>query len=454
MSKTTYHNFAVRFVNDRYGSPTTLRYYREEWWIWNQGRYRVQSDSNVRSRITQWLDEEGEPSTESSVREVRSAIKALSYVVIDDSLDMPLFIDIDHYDTTYNYLAFQDQIVDLDVLLQEGGRHIRKSPNPNWFSPVVLNYKYRPDASDPGAYCPGFISFLDKVLPDKVSQEVMQEWFGYCLTNDTSFRAMMILYGESGTGKSTLCNILEAMVGKENRSAVPLECFWDRFAPQEMVGKLVNFCGDAGKIDRLAEGVLKRFTGGDTVLVDRKYKQPISVKMTAKIVVSTNTFPQVQDNSEAMWTRFIVVPMDVVILDHEMDRSLLGSEKQGWPLRKELPGIFNWAIAGLKRLRKQGHFTVSPQLVQAKKEARHENCSLSWFVEERCIESELHSETTNRFMHEYRCFCENQELKILSAPQVGRILKKLIPRLEKKKLGPKGQQEMYYKGVKIHVPRR
>lgn len=447
MPKTTYHDFAVKFVEARYGQPTTLRYYREEWWIWNQGRYRVQSDSNLRSRITQWLDEEGEPSTESSVRELRSAIKSLSYVTIDDSLDMPLCIEVEYYDETCNYLAFQDQIVDLDVLLITEAKQPRKLPTPNWFSPVVMSYNYNPEAT-----CPHFRAFLDKVLPNKVSQEVMQEWFGYCLTTDTSFRAMMILYGESGTGKSTLSNILEAMIGKENRSAVPLECFWNRFSPQEMVGKLVNFCGDSGKIDQLAEGVIKRFTGGDTILVDRKYKQPISIKMTAKIVVATNTFPQVQDTSEAMWTRFIVVPMDTVIPDHEVDRSLLGSEKSSWPLRKELPGIFNWAIEGLKRLRRQGHFTVSPQLVQAKREARHENCSLSWFVEERCTESS-YSETTSRFMHEYQCFCENQGLEAFSAPKVGRILRKLLPGLEKKKLGPRGQQQMYYVGVQIHVPR-
>ncbi len=445
---TTHHSLAKSFVRDRYGSPSTLRYYREDWWIWNQGRYRIQSDSNLRARITQWLDEEQEPSTTAAVRELRDAIKSLTYVTIDDSLEMPLYIEPDYYDEHCNFLAFQDQIVDLDVLLKDGSRHVRKSPNPNWFSPVVMSYSY-----DPEAGCPLFLEFLNKVLPNQMSQAVMQEWFGYCLTNDTSFRSMMILFGESSTGKSTLSNILEAVVGQENRSAVPLECFWNRFSPQEMVGKLVNFCGDAGKIDRLAEGVLKRFTGGDTILVDRKYKQPISVRMTAKLVVATNNFPKVQDTSEALWTRFIVVPMDVVISDKDMDRSLLDSERQGWPLKKELPGIFNWAIEGLKRLRRQGHFTVAPQLIYAKNEVRYDNCSLAQFVEDRCTECETSSEPTARFMHEYQCYCENQGFKPFSAPLVGRSLKKLMPQVEKKKVGSRGHQEPHYVGVKIHVPR-
>lgn len=448
MPRTTHHDLATRFVKDRYGQPTTLRYYREDWWIWNQGRYRVQSDSNVKSRIAQWLDEEKEPSTESAVRELRAAIKSLSYVTIDDSLDMPLYIEAEYYDETCNFLAFQDQLLDLDVLLLPNAISVKKRPTSNWFSPVVMDYNYDPDAD-----CPLFYSFLDKILPNKVSQEVMQEWFGYCLTSDTRFRVMMILFGESSTGKSTLSNILEAVVGQENRSAVPLECFWNRFSPQEMVGKLVNFCGDAGKIDRLAEGVLKRFTGGDTILVDRKYKQPISVRMTAKLIVATNNFPKVQDTSEAMWTRFIVVPMDVVISEGEMDRTLLDSEKKAWPLRKELPGIFNWAIEGLRRLRSQRRFTDAPQLVEAKKAARHENCSVTQFVDDMCEGGEHYSETTNRFMHEYQCFCENQGLQAVNAPSVGRIIRKLIPGVEKKKLGSRGQQVAHYVGVKIHVPR-
>lgn len=448
MSKSNNHNLAGRFVRDRYGSPTTLRYYRQDWWVWSQGRYRVQSDDNITARMAIWLHEEEEDSRVAAIRELRNAVRSLPYVSVDDSQDMPLYIEVDHYDSTSNYLAFRDCLLDLDVLASEGSRSIRLAPNPNWFSPVVMGYNW-----DPEAECPQFHALLDKVVPDKPTQDVIQEFFGCCLTKDTSFRSMMILYGESGTGKSTLSNILGAVIGAENRSAVPLECFWDRFAPHQMVGKLVNFCGDSNKIDRLAEGVIKRFTGGDDILVDRKYKQPVTLKMTAKIVVATNIFPQVQDTSEALWKRFIVVPMDVVIPDHEVDRSLLGSDKTDWPLRKELPGIFNWAIEGLKRLRRQKHFTVSQQLVQAKAQVRYENCSLTQFVDERCVADSSCSETTKRFMHEYVCYCKGEELKPLNSVQVGRVLRKLIPGVEKRRLGSRGQQQMHYVGIRIIVPR-
>lgn len=411
------------------------------------GRYRVVSEDDITGMMVTWMTEEHEDASTSSIRELRNHIRSLPHVNIASTVDMPLYVDIESYDDTSNFLAFKDCLMDLDVLSTEGVRSVKLRPTPNWFSTVIMDHDY-----DPEVTCPKFMSFLDKVLPDKPSQEVMQEWFGYCLTKDTSFRSMLILYGEAKTGKSTLCNILEAMIGTENRSAVPLECFWNRFSPQEMVGKLVNFCGDCNKIDRLAEGVIKRFTGGDTILVDRKYKQPVHLKMTAKIVVATNVFPQVQDTSEALWDRFIVVPMNVRLQDHEIDRSLLDSSKTSWPLRRELPGIFNWALAGLKRLKKQGHFTVSQSFLQAKTEARHDTCSLSQFVDD-MVKACTYSEPTRRFMEEYQSYCKDNGLNALSAVGVGRLIKKLVPGVEKKRLGPQYAREMHYVGLQIFVPR-
>lgn len=48
MPRSDYTGLAHRFVQDRYGSPSTLRYHHETWWIWTAGCYRTLSDSNLR----------------------------------------------------------------------------------------------------------------------------------------------------------------------------------------------------------------------------------------------------------------------------------------------------------------------------------------------------------------------------------------------------------------------
>lgn len=134
-----------------------------------------------------------------------------------------------------------------------------------------------------------------------------------------------------------------------------------------------------------------------------------------------------------------------------MDLSMLGADKQGWPFRRELPGVLNWAIQGLKRLKKNGRFTLSQELVQSKAQVRLENCSVSQFVAERC-EASGGSVTVKAFMHEYQCYCDGMGLYPLNAVQVGILLRKVLPGLHKARLGSRSQRQMYYNGVTMRIP--
>ncbi len=439
---------ATRFVHDVWGSPSTLKRYREEWWIWDRGHYCPVSKEDFSSFLKKWLWSEDIPSRIASIKELTNAVDSLDDVKVNDTIDMPVMYLHEGFSTSCHYIAFRDRLIDLDALISNPKNYMPEPITPRWFSSVVLDYKYEPSTT-----CPRFLEFIEQVIPEKEAREVMQEWFGYCLTNDNQYRKMMLLYGESGTGKSTLSNILEALIGRDNRSAVPLESLGSNFILQETIGKLVNFCGDPRKIDSLAEGVLKRFTGGDTILIDRKYKNPVSHKMTAKIMVATNVFPRVKDISEALWNRFLVVPMNHRIPRDQINFSFLGSEQNGWPFRKELPGIFNWAIEGLKRLRANKGFTTSPALETAKKIVRGENCSVSQFVDNHCTADVTGQVEIRRFLHEYSCFCTTYGLAKLTAPEVGAVLTKLMPDLRRRRVGSNGQQVNVYAGIKVTIPR-
>jgi len=448
MSRTNYLGLAYRFNRDRFGTPSRLRYHKETWWGWSLGRYYVVTESDLRGNIKRWLKEESEPCRNCDCTEMLSAVAALQEVNIPDFVPMPCFMEAGEYDDTCNWLACKNTILDLDNVVKDNCTRNLTNPTPNWFSPVVLDFDF-----DPGAGCPLFETFLRRSIPDVKTRDLTQEWFGYCLTKDTDLRSMLVLYGEGRTGKSTLTNVLEALVGAENRSAVALEDMGGKYAAYLTIGKLVNFCGDAKGIKNLAEGVIKSFTGGDSMTVDEKYKRIYVAKMTAKIMACTNVFPKIHDVSDAMWTRFLVVPMNEVIPKGDVDLKLLHSEHLDWPLRNELPGILNWALAGLKRLRQQGRFTEAESMTTAKATLRHENCSLTQFVEERCTANDAWEEPCKRFMMEYQAFCGQQCIYPLSGPEVGKVLRRLLPGVKKRKLGPRGEQQACYIGVQIHVPR-
>src|SRR5262249_9616213 len=159
----------------------------------------------------------------------------------------------------------------------------------------------------------------------------------------------LILFGEGGNGKSVVLAVLRAMLGADNIATVPLESFGQRFAMAQTLGKLANVCPQGGGIDRTAEGVLKSYIAGDQMFFEKKGKDGCSAPPTARLVIGTNNVPRFLDKTEGMWRRLNLMPMNVRIPKEERKA---GMDKESyWARSGELPGILNWALAGLRRLR-------------------------------------------------------------------------------------------------------
>lgn len=432
---------ATRLLKDIYPHGT-LRYWRQEFWLWTGNCYRTVSEDNLRGIVQDWLSENSFASRRSHVTEVLDQIKGLRRVM--DTMDQPIFIDVEHYDTTYNWLSFRNGVIDLDDVI--AGRNIILRRNtPEWFSPVTLDYDY-----DPQAECPLWTTVLQELCKSDLAMiDFLQEWFGYCFTRDTSFKSFVVLYGETNTGKSTISNVLETLVGPANRSAVPLELFHDRFSISDTIGKLVNFCGDADCIGTMAEGVIKRATGGDTLRIDRKYKDPVLAKMTAKIFVAANNLPAIRDSSDALWDRIIALPMRNRIPADKVDRSYLDPSSSSWPFRTELPGILNWALGGLSRLYRNGGFTKVQAAEQLRASLRQESSSAAYFLEQYSSYVRGHRVQCQDVLTKYASWCRRQGLTIEDPSAFGRAVARIRPEVERDRRAAGGVRPYYYIGLKI-----
>ncbi len=93
-------------------------------------------------------------------------------------------------------------------------------------------------------------------------------------------------------------------------------------------------------------------TGGDEVDVNRKHRAVVQVTLPTKLMVVANKLPKFIDESGALAARNLIVRFDQSFLgreDHDLGRKLID----------EMPGIANWALAGLERLRSNGlKFTI------------------------------------------------------------------------------------------------
>jgi len=253
---------------------------------------------------------------------------------------------------------------------------------PEYLSTIRIPYKY-----DQLASCPLWLKTIYQILEgDQLKINILQEFFGQCLTRDIKQEKSLLLLGESRSGKSTILNTLHNMVGIENASTVPLKYILNPVYTSMMIHKLINFDKDVSKKAQDFEEDFKKIVTGEEVTANDKYDDPFTFKPFCKMVLSANIFPKITDHSSAFYNRLILLPCNRVFSPSEQNRNLREE------LIEELPGILNWAVEGLKRLTNRGYFEEVNFMKDAINELERENNPVYGFFEDH-IEIDLNGNT-------------------------------------------------------------
>lgn len=157
------------------------------------------------------------------------------------------------------------------------------------------------------------LRFLKESVPDNEDRRMLYTYIGYCMTCDTSMQKFMMIKGEGGTGKSRLIALVEYIIGKENFSNISLADLNERFYPTNLFGKLMNSCADISTAPLNAVDVLKKCTGDDEILFERKgMNADHSFKSYAKLLFSANKIPlNLDEKSNAFYRRLLILEMNV-----------------------------------------------------------------------------------------------------------------------------------------------
>lgn len=205
----------------------------------------------------------------------------------------------------------------------------------------------------PGAQCPVWDEFLEYTLEDD-DRKSLQELFGYCLVRGYPYHAAWFLLGSGQNGKGVAMEILRAMLGKRNCSAVPLQEVSERFYSHDLHNKYANISGDTSPRALCDASMYKMLTGGDEIRVEKKGKDAFDFINHAKIISSMNELMKSDDQSDGFFRRFVLIRFAKNITADRI------REKDGFEhdiIANEMPGVLNWAIEGLKRVRAQGGFS-------------------------------------------------------------------------------------------------
>jgi putative DNA primase/helicase len=259
--------------------------------------------------------------------------------------------------------------------------------------------------------------FLDEATGgDPEMQDFLQRAVGYSLTGDVSEEVLFFVHGPGGTGKSTFLEAIRTVLGDYAKSA-DFESFIQRRDAggvrndiAELAGRrfVVSIEVDEGK--KLAEGLVKLLTGGDTVRARFLYQEAFDFLPQFKLWLAANHAPKVKHNDSAMWRRILRIPFEQGRPKDKRDPSVKARLKD---LRESGPAILAWAIEGCLRWRESG-LNVPEVVVDATEEYRSDMDPLRDFVAECCV---LHPQawvSAAQVRQVYEQFCrENGEKRPL-----------------------------------------
>lgn len=292
----------------------------------------------------------------------------------------------------------------------------------------VIPWDYQPDAK-----APVFEQMMKNITcnrPQLIDQ--LLEFMGWTISglNYNKHQKFLILAGHGKNGKSTFITMFNQLLGDDNCSAVELSTIANnRFAISSMENALLNVSEEEDKKCFEKTGMLKKLTGNSPIQSEKKFKDSYKTTNRSKIMISYNEVPYIHDLSKGMRRRMLIVPFDSDF-DTEKDKMIPEIEDK---LLKEMSGIINWCLYGLRRLNQNGDFTHTVENSEKINEMiKNSNSLIEWVEEELIVntEEECFISTEKLFNH-YKNFDEDSKLtKRIFAKKVLEILKEKSKKVE------------------------
>ena len=425
----------------------TIRCYANELLVWEGNRYQPIEDSAVRQRLQEWLhralryaprrgsegprlvDFESNPQTVSAALEsIRTA------VYLDAGTPSPSWLDSRESDPSPQaVIACRSGLLIWPTMTWI-------SATPRYFTTSSLDFDPDPEAPLPEHWYRFLLQLFDD---DRESIELLQEWFGYCLTSDTTQQKMLLIVGPKRGGKGTIARVLAALVGTGNVCGPTTSSLAGPFGLQPLVRKSLGIISDARFHGEGISTVVERLlciSGEDRLTVDRKHMSSVTIKLPTRLMFLTNELPRLSDSSGALANRFLIIKLTQSFHQRE-DPHLTET------LLQELPGILNWAMDGLRRLQERRHFVMPSSSIQSVQEIEDLASPVASFVRDCCeVGNELRV-SVNDLYEAWKSWCEREGRTVITSKQVfGRDLAAALPNLVCRR---DSAQQRFYQGISL-----
>lgn len=253
-----------------------------------------------------------------------------------------------------------------------------------------------------------------KILPDPDTRRFFFEMVGYSLFSNEMFPpAIFVIYGPAKTGKSALQKAVTELAGFNNISSLDLVQISQGYTTAELLGKLINICGETGGSKQARPGygpgvdgeLLKRLSDGQAITVREIYGRPFEFRNRAKLWFITNTIPDFGDTSSGIYRRVYIIPCR-----HEQDDSERIHTKMTEP--SAVSWLANKALQGYRDfIANDRNFHVSSECMIESKSYKQQD-SIMDFLDEMfgttsryVIPSKIDGWMVSDLYREYREYC-------------------------------------------------
>lgn len=263
---------------------------------------------------------------------------------------------------------------------------------------------YDPDAKS---------EILDRFLNDctggdRELLEFLPVAFGYSTTGSTREEKFFLVHGPTNSGKSTAVEMTRAALDDYS-----MQADFETFLARNMVGGVRNdiarlegarfVCSievDEGK--RLAEGLVKTLTGGDTIAARFLYQEAFEFKPQFKLWLAVNHAPTIRDDDDAIWRRIVRVPFEHTVPEDKRDpkvKEFLTDPSRGGP------AVLAWLVKGCLEWQKNG-LKIPGAIRNATNNLRTDMNPLKDFFEDDCLFGDLMQVGVSELRQRYDDRCE------------------------------------------------
>lgn len=242
--------------------------------------------------------------------------------------------------------------------------------------------------------------FLHRIMGGKEELiTFLQRAVGYSLTGSTKEQCLFMLYGSGANGKSTfLETVAEMLAGYVQRTPTDTLMAKDTSGISNDIARLKGarfvVASEVEEGRRMAESLVKQMTGSEKMTARFMRAEFFEFTPHFKLWVGTNHKPVIRGTDQAIWRRIKLIPFSVTIPPEERDKELLNK------LRKEMPGILNWAVMGCLEWQKEG-LGEPEEVVKATDEYRSEMDVLTRFISDCCTENTQRSTKSSELYKKY-----------------------------------------------------